>query len=82
VAEIEAEPEAQEQWVAHVHDIAAHTLFPRGNSYYVGANVPGKARVFMPYVGGVTAYRQHCDAVAMAGYEGLTFTDERSVAFR
>ncbi len=82
VAEIEAEPDAQAQWVAHVHEIAAHTLFPRGNSYYVGANVPGKARVFMPYVGGVAAYRQRCEAVAMAGYEGLTFTDELSVSSR
>ena len=49
-------------WVAHVAEVAEMTLFPRANSWYVGANIPGKPRVFMPYLGGVGAYRTHCDA--------------------
>ncbi|MDE2396134.1 MAG: NAD(P)/FAD-dependent oxidoreductase [Burkholderiales bacterium] len=68
---IEAEPEAQEEWVAHVNEIAEQTLFPRAASWYLGANVPGKARVFMPYAGGVVPYRRKCEAVAAAGYEGF-----------
>ncbi|MBS0447682.1 MAG: NAD(P)/FAD-dependent oxidoreductase [Proteobacteria bacterium] len=68
---IEATRDAQDAWVAHVNEVAAATLFPVANSWYMGANVPGKARVFMPYVGGVGPYRKKCDAVAAAGYEGF-----------
>ena len=68
-----AEPrrEAQSGWVAHVNDVAGRTLFPVGNSWYLGANVPGKPRVFMPYIGGVGRYRAICDQVAAAGYAGF-----------
>ena len=52
--------------------MANGTLYPLANSWYVGANIPGKPRVFMPYVGGVTAYKQKCDEVAANGYEGFT----------
>ena len=69
---IEATPEAQDAWVDHVNEIASFTLFPKANSWYMGANVPGKPRVFMPYAGGVGEYRKKCDAVAAAGYEGFT----------
>jgi cyclohexanone monooxygenase len=48
------------------------TLYPRAKSWYMGANVPGKPRIFMPYIGGVGVYREKCDAVAAAGYEGFT----------
>ena len=48
------------------------TLYPLANSWYMGANIPGKPRVFMPYVGGVGAYRQSCDEVAAEGYAGFT----------
>ena len=72
VKTIEAEAQAEADWVAHVNEIADQTLFPRANSWYVGANVPGKPRVFMPYVGGVGAYRERCDQVAAAGYEGFS----------
>ncbi|MGH8979398.1 MAG: flavin-containing monooxygenase [Acidimicrobiales bacterium] len=82
VEEIEAVPEAQDEWADHVREVGEQTLFPRGNSYYVGANVPGKARVFMPYAGGVAAYRERCDQVAAAGYEGLAFAGEREGASR
>ena len=69
---IEATDGAQEAWVAHVNEIGHATLYPRANSWYMGANIPGKPRVFMPYIGGVGAYRQFCDGVAAKGYEGFT----------
>jgi cyclohexanone monooxygenase len=68
---IEAELSAQDAWVAHVNEVANATLYPQGNSWYVGANIPGKPRVFMPYVGGVGRYRQKCTEVAAKGYEGF-----------
>ena len=71
VKSIEAEMPAQNAWVEHVNEIANMTLFPQANSWYIGANVPGKPRVFMPYIGGVGPYRDKCDAVAAAGYEGF-----------
>jgi len=67
----EARPEVQHEWVAHVNEVASRTLFPAGNSWYLGANVPGKPRVFMPYIGGVGRYRAICDRVAAAGYAGF-----------
>ncbi|MCB1694147.1 MAG: cyclohexanone monooxygenase, partial [Pseudomonadales bacterium] len=70
-ARIEATDEAQEAWVDHVREAADATLFPQANSWYVGANVPGKSRVFMPYVAGMTAYRAKCDEVAANDYEGF-----------
>ena len=73
LATIEADAQAQEDWVAHVNEVADKTLFPRANSWYVGANVPGKARVFMPYAGGVVPYRRKCDDVAAKGYQGFSF---------
>ena len=69
---IEAIAEAQEMWVAHVNDVGNLTLYPQANSWYMGANVPGKPRIFMPYIGGVGAYRQKCDEVAAKGYEGFS----------
>jgi cyclohexanone monooxygenase len=73
-ATIEATPEAQAGWVAHVNEVGHATLYPRAASWYMGANVPGKPRVFMPYIGGVGAYRQTCDGVAARGYEGFALT--------
>ena len=72
IAAIEAEPQAVDAWVAHVNDAANATLLPQaGHSWYLGANVPGKPRVFMPYAGGMDVYRAKCDAVAAKGYEGF-----------
>ncbi|MBB3083910.1 flavin-containing monooxygenase [Geodermatophilus sabuli] len=68
---IEASQEAQDAWVDHVNLIASYTLYPKANSWYMGANVPGKPRVFMPYAGGVGEYRKKCDEVAAKGYEGF-----------
>jgi cyclohexanone monooxygenase len=47
------------------------TLYPRASSWYMGANVAGKPRIFMPYVGGVGLYRQKCDEIAANGYPGF-----------
>ena len=71
---IEADLTAQDAWVAHVNELANATLYPLGNSWYVGANIPGKPRVFMPYVGGVGRYRQKCTEIAANGYEGFRFS--------
>jgi len=72
VSTIEARRDAQDQWVAQVNEIAAGTVFMQANSWYVGANVPGKPRVFMPYAGGVVPYREKCEEVVSRGYEGFT----------
>jgi cation diffusion facilitator CzcD-associated flavoprotein CzcO/acetyl esterase/lipase len=63
---------AEAGWNQHVNDCAAITLYPTANSWYMGANVPGKPRVFLPYVGGVDAYRAACDEVAAKDYLGFT----------
>ena len=71
---IEPEMAAEDSWVLHVNEVADQTLFPTANSWYIGANVPGKPRVFMPYIGGVALYRQKCDEVASNGYTGFTLS--------
>jgi len=68
---LEANADAEDAWCAHVGEVAGYTLFPRAESWYSGANIPGKPRGFMPYVGGVGAYRQKCSEVAKNGYEGF-----------
>ena len=62
---------AEAGWVQHVNDCADITLYPKANSWYMGANVPGKPRVFLPYVGGVGTYRATCDRVVEEGYLGF-----------
>ncbi|HEV8680087.1 MAG TPA: NAD(P)/FAD-dependent oxidoreductase [Stellaceae bacterium] len=71
---IEASPQAQERWVAHVNEVVGATLLPRGNSWWMSANIPGKPRVFLPYLGpeGMGGYRRRCDEIAAGGYEGFT----------
>ncbi|MEA3219895.1 NAD(P)/FAD-dependent oxidoreductase [Immundisolibacter sp.] len=71
---IEASAPAQAQWEAHVAAVADATLMPQADSWYVGANVPGKPRVFMAYLGGLGPYRQRCDEVAAQGYAGFELT--------
>jgi cation diffusion facilitator CzcD-associated flavoprotein CzcO len=73
-ATIEATAEAEAAWVDHVAELADLTLFSKANSWYLGANIPGKKRVFMPYVGGVANYRQRCDEVTAGGYEGFAIS--------
>ena len=74
LATMEARTDAEAQWTAHVAEVANASLFPTADSWYLGANIPGKPRVFMPYLGGVGPYRQKCDEVAAKEYEGFTFT--------
>jgi cyclohexanone monooxygenase len=71
---IEATEAAEEMWVAHVNEVANMTLYPQANSWYIGANVPGKPRVFMPYPGGVNVYRDFCRDVVAKGYEGFVMS--------
>ena len=53
--------------------VAHKTLFPRANSWYMGANIPGKPRLFMPYIAGVGTYRKVCEEVVADGYRGFRF---------
>ena len=78
IDEIDADPAAEEEWVAHVRDVASMTMFMLADSWYLGANIPGKPRVFMPYPGGVGAYRTKCNEVAEKGYEGFTLGSSRT----
>jgi len=76
VGAIEATAAAQDEWVAHVNEVAETTVYPLANSWYLGANVPGKPRVFMPYIGGFPTYRDKCNEVAANGYEGFALTSD------
>jgi cyclohexanone monooxygenase len=80
---VEATVEAENQWVQHVHDVGHATLFPLcPNSWYVGANVPRKPRVFTPYIGGVAVYRRTCEEVAANDYEGFASAGQRNTSPR
>ena len=68
---IEPTETAEAGWIRHVNDCGDITLYPQANSWYMGANVPGKPRVFLPYVGGVDAYRKACVEVVDRGYLGF-----------
>ena len=72
LSQVETTEEAMEAWVARVNEAANATLLPHAkHSWYLGANVPGKPRVFMPYAGGMARYRSICDEVVAKGYEGF-----------
>lgn len=70
-AAIEATPDAVEGWIAECNQRAEATLFPKANSWYLGANVPGKPRVFMLFIGGFAVYLDIINEVADAGYKGF-----------
>ena len=70
----EAQPGAEEEWVGHVNEVASKTLFPTTNSWYMGANIPGKPRAFLPYVGGFATYTGICEKVISENYKGFHFT--------
>ena len=72
---IDAQQAAQDRWVAKVQDVATGTLFVKANSWYMGANIPGKPRVFLPFVGGFANYAAICRDVVSKGYEGFSFSD-------
>ena len=67
----EADGEAEVEWVAHVNKVAEPTMYMLADSWYLGANIPGKPRIFMPYAGGVGSYREKCNEIAGNGYEGF-----------
>ena len=75
-ATVEATRAAQDAWVDEVNRVADGTMYtaPTCNSWYLGDNIPGKVRVFLPYVGGLHTYIEHCDEVAASGYDGFEFT--------
>jgi cyclohexanone monooxygenase len=73
LALIEPQRDAEDEWVEHVQQVADATLFPRADSWYMGANIPGKPRLFMPYIGGVGRYRRICEEVVADGYRGFRF---------
>jgi cyclohexanone monooxygenase len=70
---VEANEDAEDQWVTHSTEVANATLYPQTNSWYVGANIPGKPRRFSVYLGGFSSYRAHCDLIAERGYQGFAF---------
>ena len=74
LATIEAKADAEDSWVTQGNELASMTLMPQCNSWYLGANVPGKPRIFMPYVGGIPLYFETCDRVAANRYEGFSLT--------
>ena len=71
---IEADEQAEEDWVAHVSAVANGTLHVQANSWYMGANIPGKPRVMLPYVGGLGVYTEICNKVVADGYRGFILT--------
>jgi cyclohexanone monooxygenase len=75
---IEPAPEAERAWVEHCNELASRTLSGKGKSWYTGANIPGKPRVMMPYMGGVDTYRRKCAEVAAKGYEGFRLSKARA----
>ena len=77
---VEPQRQAEDDWVDHVQDTANKTLFPKANSWYMGANIPGKPRIFTPYVGGVGVYRRTCEQIVADGYRGFRFERRKAAA--
>ena len=71
---IEPERSREDEWLAETKEIADTTLLPEATSWYMGANIPGKPRVFMVYLGGGKHYKDIIDGVAEHDYEGFKFT--------
>jgi cyclohexanone monooxygenase len=74
IERVEPDVKDEEKWVVHVNEVANTTLFPLANSWYIGANIPGKPHVFLPYIGGVGNYRRLCTDMVAKGYEGFVET--------
>jgi cyclohexanone monooxygenase len=80
VSRIEPEPAAERDWSEHNDRVASHTLYMETDCWYVGANIEGKPRKLLTYVGGLTAYSQICDDVARDGYRGFRLTQNQATA--
>ena len=76
---LEASAEAEAAWCEHVRAAVTPTMLPQANSWYMGANVPGKPRMFMPYAGGLHTYTEICNQVAAKGYEGFVISNGDTV---
>ncbi|WP_206598591.1 flavin-containing monooxygenase [Croceicoccus estronivorus] len=76
---VEVTSDAEEAWSRHAAELVGQTLFPKANSWYMGDNIPGKPRRMLIYVGGMASYREKCNAVAAAGYEGFVFSGPTAV---
>ncbi|MDG2114175.1 MAG: cyclohexanone monooxygenase, partial [Actinomycetota bacterium] len=72
---IEADSDAEAAWVEHVNEVAQSTMYMHANSWYLGANIPGKPRVFMTNSGGMGPYRERCAEIVANGYEGFTLSE-------
>jgi len=77
---IEPTQEAEDRWGRYNDEVANATLYPKANSWYMGANIPGKPRIFMPYVGGVHTYNRICQDIVAKGYEGFTMSRPKTPA--
>ena len=71
---IEASPQAEDAWMAHVEAAASASIKGTTGSWYIGANIADKPRTFMPYLGGVPAYLKKCDEVVANGYDGFSLS--------
>ena len=74
---VEPTPEAEDAWVDHSQEVAHATLLPESATWYMGANIPGKPQVFLPYLGGLGPYRQRCEEIAANEYEGFAFANRK-----
>jgi cation diffusion facilitator CzcD-associated flavoprotein CzcO len=77
ITAIEPTEEAEKEWVRYTAELVDGTLYMKANSWWLGANIPGKPRVFMAFVGGLNKFRKRCAEVAAAGYEGFQLTRSR-----
>ncbi|MCY3824164.1 MAG: cyclohexanone monooxygenase, partial [Nitrospinae bacterium] len=77
---IEASVEAEDAWVAHNNEETAKTIRYKCSSWYLGANIPGKPRVFMPYIAGFDVYSKKCAEIVEAGYEGFHLIRDEEAA--
>ncbi|MEZ5111760.1 MAG: NAD(P)/FAD-dependent oxidoreductase [Microbacteriaceae bacterium] len=82
ITRAEARAEATEAWTAHVAELASMTLYPQAASWYMGANIPGKPRVFLAYIGGLHNYRDRCERIAADGYPGFAHDDRTGIPTR
>jgi hypothetical protein len=73
-ARVEADESAQVAWAHEVASMAEKTLYTKADSWYIGANVPGKARVFLMYIGGLDRYVERVDRIVADGYSGFNFS--------
>jgi len=77
ITAIEPTAAAEHEWVRYTADLVEGTMYMKANSWWLGANIPGKPRVFMAFIGGLTKFRKRCAEVAEAGYSGFQLTERR-----